>query len=158
MKEKRQYTDEEKATALAHLQANGGDVSRTSRELGIPRTTLQQWRDGIGVNKAVPLIRQEKTEALDVLFERVAYLYIGRAQETSAVEKTSGKDAIITAATAVDKLRLLRGQSTEITEERSDLSRLSTEELHLYEQLTRRMVALPALPDSHSNGTGASGA
>jgi transposase-like protein len=38
------YTPEEKANALVHLQANGGDVPYTAQQLGIPERTLFTWR------------------------------------------------------------------------------------------------------------------
>lgn len=39
------YTSEQKAEALAKLVEHGGDVKSTARALGIPRTTLINWRD-----------------------------------------------------------------------------------------------------------------
>jgi transposase-like protein len=39
-----QYSDEEKQAALRHLAANDGNVTRTSRETGIPRSTLRDWK------------------------------------------------------------------------------------------------------------------
>ncbi len=39
----RRYTAEEKANALVHLQMNGGDITYTARQLGIPERTLFDW-------------------------------------------------------------------------------------------------------------------
>lgn len=39
------YTDEQRIAALAALEANGGNVKRTAAAVGIPRSTLQLWRD-----------------------------------------------------------------------------------------------------------------
>src|SRR5262245_52205925 len=47
MARQRRYTDEDKQRALAELEANGGNTKRTARLLGIPRTTILQWRDGV---------------------------------------------------------------------------------------------------------------
>jgi transposase-like protein len=41
----RTYTDAERVTALARLELNAGNASRTARELSIPRPTLLLWRD-----------------------------------------------------------------------------------------------------------------
>ena len=38
-------TAEQKTTALARLHANGGNIKRTARELGITDSTLRTWRD-----------------------------------------------------------------------------------------------------------------
>ena len=39
------YTDQQVAAALAALEVNAGNVQRTALALGIPRTTLIEWRD-----------------------------------------------------------------------------------------------------------------
>jgi transposase-like protein len=40
----RRYSDEQKQQAIERLIANGGDVTRTSAESGIPENTLWRWR------------------------------------------------------------------------------------------------------------------
>src|SRR5436190_21494765 len=40
---KRAYSDDDRLFALRALEANGGNVSRTARELGLPLATLHQW-------------------------------------------------------------------------------------------------------------------
>jgi transposase-like protein len=114
MAQKRQYTEDDKATALAALAANGGNIRRTARELNIPATTLRKWQAGTGVNQACAHKGAQKKAELDSLFEQAAQVYLGRALDEGAVAKTPGKDAIIAAATATDKMRLLREQATSI--------------------------------------------
>ncbi len=43
---KRRYSDQEKAEALAALDANGGNLLKTSEQIGIPRQTIQEWASG----------------------------------------------------------------------------------------------------------------
>lgn len=43
----RTWTDDQRVEALTRLAANGGNVSQTSRELGIPRATIILWRDTV---------------------------------------------------------------------------------------------------------------
>jgi transposase-like protein len=113
-KPKRRYTEDDKASALALLQANGGALKATARELDIPLTTLRAWRDGVkGVGAGVAKKCPGKKADLRSLFERVARKYLRRALSAEAVEKTAGKDAVIAAATATDKHRLLGGESTD---------------------------------------------
>lgn len=114
MRVKRHYTDADKGTTLALLTANGGNVSLTSRETGIPATTVRQWRDGIGVSDSTGEICDVKKEQLQTLFERVARLYLGQAMAVGVIKKTSGKDSVIAAATATDKMRLLQEKATVI--------------------------------------------
>src|SRR5215831_21263449 len=39
------YSDEQRAQALAVLAACGGNVSEAARRVGVPRRTLQRWKD-----------------------------------------------------------------------------------------------------------------
>ena len=39
------HTDEERVNALAALEMNAGNVSKTARETGVPRQTVTLWRD-----------------------------------------------------------------------------------------------------------------
>ncbi len=113
---KRQYSESDKATALALLAANAGNITRTARETGFPATTLRQWRDGEHINEEVTLLRDQKKEELADLFERVARLYLDRALAPDTVSETKGKDAVIAAATAIDKMQLLKGAPTAINQ------------------------------------------
>lgn len=38
------YTEGQRVTALAALAANGGNISKTARQTGIPRITLRKWQ------------------------------------------------------------------------------------------------------------------
>lgn len=114
-KNKRSYSEDDKASALALLKANGGNITKTSSELNVPPTTLRQWRDGEHVNADVAKKRDKKEAALEDLFEQVARLYLARAMDPEAVTESKGKEAVIAAATAVDKFRLLKGEPTEVT-------------------------------------------
>lgn len=137
----RRYTPEDRAAALAALAANQGNVARTARQCGVPRPTLIRWMQeqarvsGQSDTRPTPVPTPEKTtppyptarrtaailpiavDALATVFERVARLYLKRAESEEAVGKTSGKDAVIAAATATDKSRLLRDEPTAINEQ-----------------------------------------
>jgi len=109
---KRTYTDEDKAAALVGLDANGGNLSRTAKEFNVPIMTLSEWRNG-RVTETVTGIRKVKKQSLAELFEEAARAYLARALESDAVSDTRGKDALIAAATALDKLQLLTGEDTQ---------------------------------------------
>jgi len=115
----RQYTEADKATALALLQANNNNLKQTARELSIPRATLAKWTKGEGVNSAVIQKCDEKKEELGDLFEKAARLYLGRSLEPDVIAKTNGKDAMVTAATATDKMQLMRNKPTSINQNNS---------------------------------------
>ncbi len=56
---RRVYSDEERATALAALDGNGGNRQRTARQLGIPRKTLATRASG-AVHPVVADLRHQK--------------------------------------------------------------------------------------------------
>lgn len=58
----------------------------------------------------------EAQEALDEMFEGVARTYLEKATEEDRMAKMSGKDFVMAAAIAVDKMRLLRNLPTEIVQ------------------------------------------
>ena len=115
---KRQYSDNDKASALAALDANGGNVSGTARQLKIPRTTLLEWEATRGISADVPNIRQEKKESLAEKFEQLAEKLvddlIARVGEGKFVEEATA------AAIATDKMQLLRGSPTAISKDVSE--------------------------------------
>lgn len=64
----------------------------------------------------------------------------------SNIDNLSGAQAMVCAGIAIDKAQLLTGQPTAITEQRRpDLSRLSPEELELYEHLLLKLQGEPPL-------------
>lgn len=63
----------------------------------------------------------EAEETLDRIFERTARNYLRHANLDKTLSETKGKDAVIAAATALDKMRLIRGLPTEIVSVVPDL-------------------------------------
>ena len=111
-RKRRRYTDDDRATALAVLDSNNGNLSRTSKETGISISTLRNWRDDPHPDLAE--LGNQKRAALSDLWEEVARTYIGRALNEAAVKDTGAQSAITVAAIATDKLQLLQGKPTEI--------------------------------------------
>jgi transposase-like protein len=107
----RRYSDEERANALAALAANGGNFAKTARDLGIPRRTLQDWHKGTIHPEAAENSAPKKT-ALTEQFENLAYQMLEIAFAKAA--ELDAKAATVAAATAVDKMLLLRGKPTSI--------------------------------------------
>lgn len=63
----------------------------------------------------------EINASLDIMFERAARAYLVHAIDQNVVKDTKGKDAVMAAAIAVDKMRLLRNLPTEIIQVLPDL-------------------------------------
>lgn len=129
MGKKRQYTDAEKAETLAILTANGGNVSATSKQTGIPRATITNWRDGDGVNGDVSEIRQEKEETLIDRFSReiwdILKLMDGKRKEATYRELATAFGIF------VDKRELLLGNATSRVDHEGgiNLTNMTDEEL-----------------------------
>lgn len=140
---RRRYTDDDRATALAVLDSNAGNLSRTSRETGISVSTLRDWRDG--AHPGLAELRNEKREALSEIWDRVARAYLERALSPQVLGDTNGQSAITAAAIATDKLQLLEGKPTEVTEVRgSDAKRELADRIA---RLTTRPSGGPSSPN-----------
>lgn len=113
MAERRSYSEEEKALALLALEANGGNVLRTSEELGIPNPTLDQWSKGRGVNSEVAALKNEKREGLAVRLESACDRILEHMM--SQLPTATFRDSGTVYGILYDKARLTRGEPTEIT-------------------------------------------
>ena len=139
---KRSYSDEEKASALAALAANGGNVKLTSQQIGIPRTTLLKWAAGEGVHACVTDIGHGKKQGLADRLEDIAHRLLDAIP--GKVAQADLKQLSVSLGIAVDKMRLLREQPTSI--EAHDLS--DEEKLARLRQLAERAQARSlGLPD-----------
>lgn len=105
------YSEDQKATALAALKANAGNVVKTARELNIPRGTLQSWQKGIGVNSEVLKSQQVKKAEIADRLEAIAHKIIDTLP--SKMEEAKLGELATALGIAVDKMRLLRGESTQ---------------------------------------------
>lgn len=109
---KQNYSDKEKAEALAIYDTLGGNLTQTAKKTGVPKSTLKEWRDG-RINSDCAEIRTEKKAQLADLFENLAYSLIESVDE-STITQMHGQQRITSAGIAVDKMRLLREQPTNI--------------------------------------------
>ena len=143
MATKKQYSDEDKASALAALDANGGNASKTARQLGIPRITLLDWSKNRGVSDDMSELRQVKkvelAEKLEEIAHKLADAIPGKINDAT-LQQTATSLAI-----AVDKLQLLKGEPTERTEHQGGLDLTVTD---AREQLARKLDSV-----SHRIGT-----
>jgi len=117
MSKKARYSDGDRVNALAVLTANAGNIRKTAETLGIPRTTLKHWSRGTRHPEAIPAAVIVKANLADQL-EALAVKLIGVASQKA--DQLNAKDAVIAAAVAVDKMRLLRGEATAAVETRGD--------------------------------------
>ena len=142
MGKKRQYTDNDKAAALAALDANKGNLSKTAKQLGIPRQTIQEWAAGRNHNRSVPDLRQVKKrdlaekleEAADALLDNI----LARARSETSVAVPL-KDFATAMGIAIDKMQLLKGEPTSINKTLTDEER-ATKAAEILERGKLRLV------------------
>ncbi len=123
------YTEGQKAIAIEIASRHATELNASAlaeirlalNNPTLPKSTVWRWLHPDRATKkkvsTVSIAVQEKAaKALDQIFEDTARAYLAHAQKPDVVNKTSGQAAVLAAATAVDKMRLLRGLPTEVVE------------------------------------------
>lgn len=120
IKRRRRYTDEEKAAALVLLEMNQNldcPIAATANALQIADSTLDNWKKGRGVNDVAVELGGQKKQSLLELYEKAVTR--GLVDILNTDQPATWRDAT-GIATFTDKILLLRGQPTAITESRND--------------------------------------
>jgi hypothetical protein len=131
---KRVYSDSQVAEALAVLDACGRNVLRASRTTGVPRKTLEGWANGRVQRVSAPEVvknmtdlRNEKRGQLSSKMEDIAWQLAEAIPDK--INNAPLSQTMISLGIAIDKMRLLREESTSITESRSERQRWAQEKL-----------------------------
>ncbi len=123
---KRFYTDTEKTLACEIINRYDGEVTKEAlasiREAleapALNKSTVYRWWQSRSVATESQPIKKEVAnminQKLDEQFEAVAQRMLKRAIDPDVIDSMKGRDLVISAATAVDKMRLLRDLPTEI--------------------------------------------
>src|SRR5687768_12305600 len=109
---RRQYTEDEKATALTFVDADDGNVNKAAKKCGIAVMTLWKWCKGRHINADVTKKGNEKKEDLADLWEEEVRAALEEAR--LARESASYGTLVLAAAQGTDKMRLLRDEPTAI--------------------------------------------
>ena len=106
------YDENQRASIMAALDANGGNVRQTARETGVPEATLRAWKNG----RAKPVSRRLYAEKVGDLRGGLLELAVALV-DTAVTKAASGEGNIQQVVTALgivfDKLQLLDEQPTE---------------------------------------------
>ena len=88
------YQDTDQVAALARLEENAGNVSKTAREMRIPRTTLIGWRNSaVAAGQAVAL-PEEKRIDWDEIRRGAGEQYAAISQEVANLVKENLKEFV----------------------------------------------------------------
>jgi hypothetical protein len=161
----RAYSDEDIADALATVKSLDGNLTAAAEQTGIPRQTLDDWAKGRTfrcTSAGVTATRRKKEKDLGAKCEKLAWKLAD-----SMSEKIAGAN-LASAATSfgifVDKMRLLREESTVITDTRTEVAQLVMALAQKYdkspEEVQRDLIRIRPdmaqyLESPHSSGYGA---
>ena len=117
-KNRRNYSEKEKATILAAFAASGNNYSQTSKVFKISINTIRDWvSKKCGVNEDIQeSVEDKKAEIADQLeaFVRIALKdVIGKIEDGKGGAPGS---LMLAVGIALDKMQLLRGEATDRTE------------------------------------------
>jgi len=147
----RNYSDEDKATALAFLAANRNNYKAASKHTGIPWQTLQSWhRDNIGVNEAVTEILPEKTKNLADALEEKLWLVVNLGFGEDKIKDAYLSNVTTALGTLVDKIRLLREQPTAIIGDDGKPKQINIAYTDREPDRTTDAVPAPTAPDAEA--------
>jgi transposase len=111
---RRSYSDDDKAAALAALAANGDNVNRTARQLGLSESTLRGWKNRRGTPDEIASLRDQKkgdlASSLEVIAHEIVGIIPGKLGEANLRELATALGIVI------DKRQLLIGAPTDRTE------------------------------------------
>ena len=117
-------TKEEMLLAVEIVKRHEGIISKRCKAeidqvIGRPvaDATVRRWYATLTKKERErPEAELAASRALDDMFERVTRAYLKRALDPTVVGKATGSQSVLAAATALDKMRLLRGLPTEIVQ------------------------------------------
>lgn len=119
-KKRKKYTEQDKALALATLDANAGSLRKTSEQLRIPVATLDDWSKGRTVTPKIEQLRTENKIELSEKLDNIAHLLADAIP--AKIDRASLLQASTSLAIAIDKMRLLREQPTQINQNNVNLT------------------------------------
>lgn len=148
---RQKYSDRDKATALAALDANNGNVYKTAKQLGISRSTLQEWARG-RVNKDVPELRQEEKKNLADRLEEVAHQILDELPKH--LGEATAQQLATSLGIIVDKRQLLTNKPTDrvvVTDDLTDEQR-AARLMAIVERARQRAAGGTPPEDGHDVG------
>lgn len=144
---KRTYRDWERLAALVICDERG--PSEAARQTKIPEATIRSWAAGWRDPGTASMYEQARGQLADV-FEKTAWECLHQARET--LGKADFKDAIRGAGLSTDKMLLLRGKPTNITQNANTNATLDPWAALLDAATDAELPALLAIMNRAGNG------
>lgn len=137
----RQYSEEEKALALSMLKASQGNLHEAGRLTDIPPATIRRWSLGDGYHPSVQMTLEERQKLIADRLETVIHRLLDIVPDKE--NEATLQQTMTSVAIAIDKMRLMREQPTQITQRETAINASE-----LLERLRN------ALPNSQPDATG----
>ncbi len=131
------YTAQQRAD-VAIQYAISGNMKRTAKAAGIPRTTIISWQKQDWWHELIAEVRGEKSDE-----HRARYSELVDLAQQVTLEKlpeASAAQAHLIACQATDKIRLHDGMPTEISGQSGDMKALANEFRKLSQQWDEKQV------------------
>lgn len=117
---KRTYTDRDMANVYVALRVNNDNVARSSRDTGVPGSTIRDWRDTWERDGGAPqeIIELAAGAATDFVIDATRLRDKALAALEALIDSGEVKPAqlVATIAVAEDKIRLAKGLATSRSE------------------------------------------
>ena len=107
---RRRYSDQERAEAMLVLTANGGNLSATALDTGIPYHTLRHWAAGDRHPEAIQMAK-EKMQPLADRLDEIASLLAEGMDDPEKIRKAPLNQIAVALGILIDKVQILRGPS-----------------------------------------------
>lgn len=112
------YTEQQRADTLVALEANGGNILRTSEQTGVAQATIKTWLTesreqktdlAVAANELLPETREGFKTRLTSLRDKV----LGHLEVN--FEDLSARESVVALGILIDKVELLEGNATSRT-------------------------------------------
>ena len=135
------YTDEQRKLA-AVMYAQKGTISRVAQELEIPERTIHDWVKTEWFETIVTEVRTQNKDQHIAMYQQI--MEKAEAQVLAKLPDSSARDAMIIAATAQDKARILMALPNAYSADSGSVSALARQFAELsqqWEEKQSRVVA-----------------
>ena len=112
MQRKSRYTASDRARVYAELTSNDGNIKRTARNLGIPVSTVRDWKitweqQGVEpeVAEAIPAVVTDFVEDAT----RIRDKFLIRLEQKSDKDQLNGRELLVGVGVLTDKIRAYKG-------------------------------------------------
>jgi hypothetical protein len=145
------WGDADKIAAINALEANRGNLVLTEEQTGIPKSTLWMWANIHKAGKLVPTCGEIPPDPAEVAaanlqfkkdlaskLESLVHKLLDSAPDK--IEKANLRDTMVAVGIGIEKMKLLRGEPTEITRREESVQQLSDDQLTDVLALARKVA------------------